>query len=173
MFHCGPKKYHWVDCLSPDAEQYFSLYLQQVLPKNSGPLVFLCVGTPLLCGDSLGPHIGSSLASMGLTDVFGTMTQPVHAENIEQYRNLIYEKYPQPTIVAIDAALGTKAQTGYITLRRGALHPGKALGKNIAPIGTIEINGIFDSICNPSCKPVLNFMSTVIINGVYKIVKKM
>ena len=77
-----------------------------------------------------------------------------------------------PTIIAIDAALGTKMQEGYITLRHGALHPGKAIGKSIAPIGNIEITGIFENIGQRNAESVMLHMGEVIIQGIIKNLKK-
>jgi len=166
------KKYHWIDSMSVNACDSFSLKFGCLLDKVQNQPVFLCIGTPLLYGDCLGPFTGSRLKASGIPNVFGTLDTPVHAENIEYYRNMIKEKYGHPPIIAIDAALGSSAQTGYITLRQGALRPGKAIGKSIAPIGTIEITGIFDSISQRQVQSLMLFMSHIISGGIIKNIKK-
>lgn len=168
MFDLHTRKYLWIDSLCPDASDIFSTYFQNILAAGIHTPVFLCIGTPLLYGDCLGPYIGTALKNLGFDHVYGTMENPVHAENIDYYRNIIARRYHKPTIIAIDAALGTKSQTGYITLRKGALRPGKAMGKNIRPIGNIEITGIFDEIHKKNSKPLMMFMSTIITQGIYK-----
>ncbi len=130
----------WINPSAQDAAASFSIHLKNSLFKSCprtalyrNPLVFLCIGTPLLAGDSLGPLIGTALKNQGIPHVYGTLVHPVHAENIETYRRIIKKRYRHPTIIAIDAAIGTKEQEGFITIRRGALRPGSGLGKKIPP----------------------------------------
>lgn len=158
--------------MAPDATNALTRELRRYIKKKNNELVFLCVGTPLLCGDSLGPYVGSSLINLGIDNVYGSLDAPVHAENIELYRNVIQKSYSRPTIVAIDAALGTNAQTGFITVRRGPLQPGQAVGKDIAPIGHIEVTGIFDSISEKHTQSLTFFMSKIITQGILKNIKK-
>ena len=166
------RKYHWVDSLAPQADTVFGAKFGRFLAMHHTCPVFLCIGTPLLYGDALGPHIGTALKNHGIDHVYGTLDTPVHAENIEYYRKVINQSYAMPTIIAIDAALGTKMQEGYITLRHGALHPGKAIGKSIAPIGNIEITGIFENIGQRNAESVMLHMGEVIIQGIIKNLKK-
>lgn len=174
--------YYWIDSAAVSATENFCKNFRHVLGSKKytlrpflhdtspaphrGPLVFVCVGTPLIAGDSLGPLTGSSLINCGIPNVYGTLTAPVHAENIELYRKLIKRIYHKPTIIAIDAAIGSPEQEGFITVRKGALKPGSGLGKKIAPIGDIEITGIFENIEKKSCTHLAGFLSRIISGGI-------
>lgn len=164
-------KYHWINSLDSDAEDCFLSGFRHITKNSRTMPVFLCVGTPLLSGDSLGPLVGSHLKQYGILDVYGTMDEPVHAENIEFYRNMIKEKYGRPTIITVDAAIGTKDQSGYITLRKGSLKPGSGIGKSIRPIGNIEITGILENISYSGSEALVLFMSKIITEGIFKTLK--
>lgn len=174
--------YYWIDSAAVSAMESFCKNFRHVLgskidmrrphfpytaPQTSkSPLVFLCIGTPLIAGDSLGPRTGSALIRRGIPNVYGTLDAPVHAENIELYRKLIKRVYHKPTIIAIDAAIGSPEQEGFITVRKGALKPGSGLGKKIAPIGDVEITGIFENIEKKSCNYLAGFLSRIISDGI-------
>lgn len=162
------QKYFWLNGLEDGAKEQFTEKLKKLIPKGRSPIVFLCIGTPLIPGDCLGPVIGSYLKLYGLKNVYGTLDEPVHAENIEKYRKIIENQYTRPTIVAIDASIGLKSQTGYITLRKGALKPGSAVGKKIQPIGHIEITGVFEDIEQASSKNLVLQLSGIITHGILK-----
>lgn len=160
--------YYWIDSAAHCAAESFCSNFKAALfyCRRERPLVFLCIGTPLLAGDSLGPMIGTALCQNGVPNVYGTLSKPVHAENIEVYRQMIKKRYRHPTIIAIDAAIGTKNQEGLITVRKGALRPGSGLGKKISPIGNVEITGIFEDIEKKSCARLAEFLSRIIADGI-------
>lgn len=163
------RQYRWINSLESGAENNFAEALCQLVCPKDKQLVFLCIGTPLLSGDSLGPTVGSYLKDLGVPSVYGTLQAPVHAENIELYRKIIKKMHQQATIIAIDAAIGDKNQSGYITIRKGALHPGSALGKPIRPIGHIEITGVFENISHGGSESLTMFMSQLITDGLGKL----
>ena len=158
----------WIDSFSADANQIFKKTFSEIY-HTSRSLVFLCIGTPLLAADRFGPLVGSTLKKQGIPNVYGTLDTPVHAENIEHYRHFIKKKHPQATIIAIDAALGKESQIGYITLRKGALKPGQAIGKVIRPIGHVEITGVFRDIQTGHAESLSLFMSHVITDGICQV----
>ena len=51
--------------------------------------MFLCIGTDRATGDALGPLVGSYLLKNGLENVYGTVDEPVHAENLRYYIEFI------------------------------------------------------------------------------------
>ena len=112
--------YRHIDSLSTDAEQVFYHYFHHLLPARKPP-VFLCIGTPLLTADRFGPYIGSQLKKQDIPNVFGTLEHPVHAENIEFYRNYIQKYYLDNPVVAIDASIGTPKH--YTAQRRTTSRP--------------------------------------------------
>ena len=74
--------------------------------------------------------------------IYGNLEHPVHAINLAETMERIYQKYEDPYVIAIDASLGTKEHIGYVTLRQGPLKPGQGIAKNLPEIGDISITGI-------------------------------
>ena len=117
-------------------------FLLEHLPLYEQNLTFCCIGTDRSTGDSLGPLVGSYLNSMPNFPfkVIGTLEQPVHALNLhETIEHLELEK---PFVVAIDACLGDEPSVGFIVLSNSAIQPGKAVKKQLPPIGNISIKGV-------------------------------
>ena len=108
------------------------------------PLVILCIGTDRSTGDALGPLIGTSLSKKALPklNVLGTLDQPVHATNLDEYIKYIQNSYYNPYIVAIDACLGKMDSVGNITLANGPLKPGAAVHKELPAVGEVHLTGI-------------------------------
>lgn len=104
-------------------------------------LVFLCIGTDKIPGDSLGPYTGTLLRSRGHC-VYGTMGCTVNATNLAESAARIYREHKDPFIVAIDACLGKREHIGYITLTKGSLRAGAGVSKRLLPVGDIAITGI-------------------------------
>ncbi|WDC85687.1 DUF1256 domain-containing protein [Caloramator sp. mosi_1] len=56
-------------------------------------LVILCIGTDRSTGDCLGPLVGYKLNRLTLNkniDIFGTLNTPVHAKNLDEHIDFIY-----------------------------------------------------------------------------------
>lgn len=107
-------------------------------------LVLLCIGSDRATGDCLGPIIGYKLSRLrypGLY-IYGTLSEPVHAKNLEETVAKIHRLHPQAAVVAIDASLGTSRHIGYITLGSGSLCPGIGVDKELPSVGDIFITGI-------------------------------
>lgn len=113
-------------------------------PKNWEELVFLCIGSDRITGDSLGPYIGHQLSQYMLphTNIYGTLEQPVHALNLSSTLQQIHSRHPQALIVAIDASLGEKKHLGYITVGNGSIRPGAGVRKELPEVGDVYITGI-------------------------------
>lgn len=108
-------------------------------------VVVLCVGTDRSTGDCLGPLVGHRLSksySMMNIHVLGTLKEPVHAKNLDENMNYIFNNIRNPFIIAIDASLGKMENIGKINLYRGPLFPGAGVNKNLQPVGDISITGI-------------------------------
>ena len=122
------------------------LIRQEFLRGKEG-VIFLCIGTDRSTGDSLGPLIGHKLKERqdpgrnarkrGGPLVYGTLERPVHAMNLEQYRNFV--------VVAVDASVGNLEHVGYVTLGKGSLKPGLGVSKDLCEVGDIFITGIVGS----------------------------
>ena len=85
-------------------------------------LIFLCVGTNGVVGDSIGPMIGSKIKQF---------------EN--DYLEKVYEFYSKPYLVTIDAALSNRTRFGDIIVGSGFIKIGKALEKSICFYSDVTI----------------------------------
>lgn len=117
--------------------------IQQHL-QNWTELVFLCIGSDRITGDSLGPYIGYNLSGCRLpgTALYGTLESPVHALNLSSTLATIYQNHESPLVIAIDASLGTKKHLGFVTIGNGKLYPGAGVHKQLPAAGDIFITGI-------------------------------
>ena len=111
--------------------------------KKDNSIVILCIGTDRATGDCLGPLVGDYLKST-IPDlpVFGTLSHPVHALNLEETISKIYKMHKKPFIIAVDASLGIPEHIGYATLNPSPLIPGKGVNKKLPAIGNLSITGI-------------------------------
>ncbi|HHX55872.1 MAG TPA: spore protease YyaC [Clostridiales bacterium] len=135
-----------------DSNEYYSVYdfsknLYELIIKNKAhdkPIVFLCIGTDRATGDCLGPIVGYKLMKTYRKKMllYGTLNQPVHAQNLSETIENIYGEHPNAFIVAIDASLGSSPHIGFVTLGEGPLLPGAGVSKNLPSVGDIFITGI-------------------------------
>lgn len=119
------------------------LLKEQILLNKT--IVFLCIGSDRATGDCLGPIIGYKLSKfIKRYDyyVYGTLEEPVHAKNLKDTIDMIYQTHDDAFIVAIDASLGSSNHIGYITLGEGSLKPGAGVDKNLPEVGDVFITGI-------------------------------
>lgn len=108
-------------------------------------MVFLCIGSDRATGDCLGPIIGYKLSKYQKLQnyyVYGTLDEPVHAKNLKDTIEMIYQTHEDAFIIAIDASLGKSNHIGYITLGEGPLRPGAGVDKDLPEVGDIFITGI-------------------------------
>lgn len=114
--------------------------------------VFICIGTELVNGDSLGPLVGYQLTRQNPPQayIYGTLKDPIHALNLNQQLKEIKKKHPDSCIIAIDASFGSKRHLGAVSIQSGPLYPGLGVAKTLPPVGDISITGI---VCThgPNC----------------------
>jgi putative sporulation protein YyaC len=127
---------HMDDC---ESIQKLASALKQVLPKRK-PVKIVCIGTDRSTGDSLGPLVGYKLKQKGI-DVYGTLDEPVHALNLEDYIEQVKGNF----VIAIDACLGRSESVGYIALKNEPLCPGSGVSKDLPKIGNASIFGIVNT----------------------------
>ncbi|MET0785471.1 MAG: spore protease YyaC [Paenisporosarcina sp.] len=125
------------------AWQLSSLLLKSI-PFEQANLTFCCIGTDRSTGDTLGPLIGTWLSDHSTFpyEVIGTLENPLHALNLSETSDNIQSRSDVPFVVAIDACLGQLDRIGYILVEDGPLFPGKAVKKELPPIGDLSIKGI-------------------------------
>lgn len=134
-------------------------------------LIFLCIGSDRATGDCFGPIVGEKLlyhfaqsnSPSSMPSVYGTLTEPVHAVNLEKVIYEIHKIFYSPYIVAVDASLGIRQHIGYITLGEGPLLPGIGVQKRLPKIGDASITGIVN-ISGKNCHTILQTtrLSTVV-----------
>ena len=163
---------YWIHPDHPDAAHVFQQQLLSLIQqhnKHHQPILFVCIGTPSVLGDCLGPLVGSVLESKIPASIYGTLENPVHALNCKDIFQNIKKQHQKPFIIAIDAALGNSSQTGYILLKEGPLHPGRGVGKRLPPIGHIQISGIFQDIFSAAAANQMTCFSRCISQGILKL----
>lgn len=126
---------------------YTNLKSQIVAKKN---LVFLCIGSDRSTGDSLGPMVGERLNKLKRKNIhiFGTLEQPVHAENLSDTLSEIKSTIKNPYIIAIDACLGSIDNVGKVIIKKSSLTPGLAFNKDLPKVGKMSILGIVNISSN-------------------------
>jgi len=125
--------------------------------EPSCPPVLLCIGSDRSTGDCLGPLIGYKLSDYlkehNNITLYGTLSSPVHAGNLDSTLTMIKEKHPHAPVIAVDASLGNSAHVGYITLGAGSIRPGLGVQKDLPEAGDICVTGIvnFSGRLNQLC----------------------
>lgn len=106
-------------------------------------VVFVCIGTPRIVGDSLGPLVGDELRKRNVSAyVYGTLRRPITALNLHGYRKMLSTYHRGDLIVAIDATMGNLEDVGKLKVVEGGLRPAGAFRKNSAKLGDIGIMAI-------------------------------
>lgn len=146
-------------------------------------IVFLCIGTSKIIGDAIGPAIGSRLKCIEseYVQVYGTIEKNLNFKNTKEVIENIFNKYKNPYIVTIDAALSNKRNFGDIVLGSGYIKIGKALEKSLCFNSNISIKCVvgkkyqdkiknFDVLRSVEIKNLVKF-SEYVSNGIIKVVR--
>lgn len=105
--------------------------------------VLLCIGTDRVSGDSLGPFVGTLVGEMGSQiPTYGTLEDPVHAQNLVEIMDIIKEKHPNSMLICVDACLGRTDSVGKTTYKVGSFKPGAGVNKELPAVGDFTIEGI-------------------------------
>lgn len=111
-------------------------------PNKKKP-IFVCIGSDLILGDSLGPLVGTFLKNKGVKSyVYGTLNFPITAKEIEYARTYLKQMHPSSIIIAIDAAVGSADDVGLIRVLNRGLKPGLGVDKNLGTVGDNSIIGV-------------------------------
>lgn len=136
-------KVHYKDNLAYYEIAYF---LKDYMDENS---IIVCIGTDRCIGDCLGPLVGTFLKEKNFPlNVYGTISDPIHALNIDKKLQEIKRTHPASNIIGVDACLGDNKSIGEIQARDYPIHPGKGVGKVLPEVGETSIIGIVDSSDN-------------------------
>lgn len=121
----------------PDIVQGMADYLR----LYGKPRCILCVGTPGIMGDRLGPTVGSLLRGMSVSiPVYGTVEKPVHGLNLREW--VKHTRRMSPVLV-IDSAVSRKHRVGTICAGRGKVKARSGIDDNDhIPVGDLYITGV-------------------------------
>ena len=69
-------------------------------------LVFLCIGTTKIIGDSVGPKVGDKLKDLNVNAyVYGNTARQVTALNVDDYAKMIKQRHKDDTVVSLTPRL--------------------------------------------------------------------
>ena len=138
--------------------------LKRKIKVNKNKVVFVCIGTKDVIGDSIGPMVGSYLkCKIGSKNVVGDIEN-----NICSKSDLIYY-YPRiknKFIIAIDSALSTRDIEGEIFISEKPLVMGLGINDNKGIIGDLSIKAGISDI-NIRNEKYIKKMSNIIGKGIY------
>ena len=136
--------------------------------KNKKP-IFICIGSDLVLGDSLGPLVGTFLRAKNINSyVYGTLNYPITAKEVEYARTYLKQMHPDSIAIAIDAAVGNADDTGLIRVINKGLKPGLGVDKHLGSVGDISIIGV---VAGKSLQN-YNLFNLTRLNLVYKMAEK-
>ena len=147
---------------------------EKIIKKTNKELVFLCVGTDKVVGDSFGPIVGHYLRQNKYI-VFGDLRKTVNGTNLEECIFQIESEYKNPYIIVIDSALGDDNMVNKIVVGKGGIKPGSALNKNNKIIGDLYINAVVGVNCNNNFEELKNaklYNVLSLSNTVYESISK-
>ena len=155
--------------------------------NNNTGLVFVCIGTDRMTGDSFGPLVGTKLKNkfeqynICNIDIYGTLENNISYSNIQFVKKNIEQRHRNSCIIAIDSALSNKENIGKIFTKEGKLELGKGLNKKKIEIGDISIKGVvgknyilpqynFNALQNASLNEVIK-LSDVVVDSITDAIK--
>lgn len=137
-------------------------------PFNKKP-IFICIGSDLVLGDSLGPLVGTFLKNKKVQSfVYGTLNFPITAKEVEYARTYLKQMHPNSVAIAIDAAVGESGDIGLIKVVDKGLKPGLGVDKNLGVVGDLSIIGV---VAEKSLKN-HNLFNLTRLNLIYKMAER-
>ena len=113
--------------------------------QNKQP-IFICIGSDLVLGDSLGPLVGTILRKRNINSyIYGTLNYPITAKEVDYAGKYLKQMHPNSISIAIDAAVGSSEDVGLIRIADKGLKPGLGVDKNLQMIGDISIIAVVAS----------------------------
>ena len=109
-------------------------------------LIFLCIGTDKIIGDSFGPLVGYKLQKLyqneSNIEVIGTLNNIISMKNISKIIDNIYSTYEEPFLIAIDAAFSNKKSIGERIVSEKRMNIGGSFNRNSFYVGNMSIKGV-------------------------------
>ena len=139
--------------------QDFSIVLREkIRDLEISKLIFLCIGTDRVIGDSFGPLVGYKLECLYKDEenikVIGNLNNIICTHNISKIISNINATYPDSFLIAIDAALSNTNSIGKVIVSKKSLNIASGLNRNNTYVGDVSIKGIVSKNMN---NPKYNF----------------
>ena len=165
-------------------QDFSSILRGKVNGLEISKLIFLCVGTDRVIGDSFGPLVGYKLKNLFKGEegvqIVGGLDNIICTQNIEKIIDDIKNTYELPFIIAIDAALSNKTNIGKIVVSENSMNRGKSLNNSNVYAGDVSIKGIvaknfnnprynFKILQNTSLNLIIN-MADIVSKGIYNVI---
>ena len=145
-------------------------------------IVFLCVGTSSVTGDSLAPVVGDILSKSNLPCfVYGTTKHNVNRKNLDSYLDFISYTHPNSILITIDSGLSKTLPVGTIKIVKGGATPGKIYNPSAKKVGNIGIVAVVNNYDNNKIEALStvnphfivdfgNYIANLINNSIKKII---
>lgn len=148
-------------------------------------VIFLCIGTSSIIGDSFGPTVGSILKNKlktNMSQVIGDLNNCVTYTEIHKKMIDINNQYSNKLIVVLDSALSNKSDIGKVFIQNRGLKYAESLKKNNKIIGDVSIKAVVGENSYDSFKNFYNLknvseqrirlVSTIAANGIIEVMNK-
>ena len=130
-----------IDVYEKFVKDFGGIFVKQY--SKDKDIIFLCVGTDRVIGDSLGPMVGYKIKNnISKGHVIGTLEDVIVALNIVDIIEKIHREYNNPFIIVIDSCVSNYNRIGDIVVKRGSMKIGEGLNKNLISVGNMHIKGI-------------------------------
>lgn len=141
----------------------FSKLIEIYKSENYSKIIFLCIGTSKVIGDSFGPLVGNKLKREIHNNniiILGDLEENISALNLYENLKFINNKYNKPFIISVDAALSRKEDIGKINVYPYGIKIRNALEENHNRIGNLSIKAIVANNNKKSIENYLELMNT-------------
>ncbi len=127
-------------------EQFCNTICRLTQNKSYSNIIFLCIGTDRITGDTFGPLVGYKLKNIikcnKYINVLGDLNRTVSNENILEIVEYIKDNYKNPFIISIDSALSTSRNIGDIIVQDKGIYLGSSVRYDKVYIGDMNIQGV-------------------------------
>ncbi|MDR2519934.1 MAG: spore protease YyaC [Eubacteriaceae bacterium] len=122
-----------------------SNFAAAVASSLKAPFAVLCVGSDRRLADCFGPILGSLLAEATRQEVYGTLSKPVHKENLLFTLDRIRSSCPSAMVITVDAASSSDRPLGDILFSESGVRAASAIGPFGMPAGDVSLLGVTDA----------------------------
>lgn len=159
------------------AYEKFVKELKAKVKKQDKELIFLCIGTNRVIGDSFGPMVGTKLKKLSKNrniNILGSMKEPMCRKNINRRLKEIKNYQKEKCIIAIDSAISDREENiGQIFISNNSMILGSGINRKILEIGDISIKGVVCQsfkVLERVPENIIHELSNIVAKGIYEVV---